>query len=46
MYIVAMPPTLLESTSLWQFRRLLCVATVSSPAQLRVRDRYWEEEAT
>jgi len=31
-------PTLLSG--LWQFRRLLCVTTVSSLAQLRVRDGY------
>ena len=29
-----------------QLRRLLCVATTSSLAQLRVRDGYWEAEAT
>jgi len=30
----------------YQFRRLLCVATTSSLAQLRVRDGYREAEAT
>jgi len=49
-YIVAMRPCL---SRLRQFRRLLCVATMnsvatilSSLAQLRVRDRYREAEAT
>jgi len=42
-YIVAMRPYL---SWLRQFRQLLCVATVSSLAQLRVWDWYWEAEAT
>ena len=41
-YIVAMQPYF---SWLWQFGRLLCVATMSSLAQLRVRDGYREAEA-
>jgi len=43
MYIVAMWPYF---SLLYQFRRELCVTTVSSVAQLQVWDRYWEAEAT
>ena len=42
MYIVAMRPYF---SHLWQFRWLLCVATMSSLAQFRVSDGYWEAEA-
>ena len=42
-YIVAMQPYF---SWLWQFRQLFCVATMSSLAQLRVWDWYWEAEAT
>ena len=43
MYIVAMQPYF---SRLRQFIRLLCVATMSSLAQLRVWDGYWEAEVT
>ena len=42
-YIVAMRPNF---SQLQQFRRLPCVATMSSLPQLRVWDGYWEAEAT
>ena len=41
-YIVAMRPYF---SRLSQFRQLLCVAAMSSLAQLWVRDGYWEAEA-
>jgi len=42
-YIVAMRRYF---SRLWQFRRLLCVAAMSSLPQLRLRDGYQEAEAT
>jgi len=42
-YIVAMRPYF---SRLQQFRRLLCVAAMSSLPQLRLRDGYREAEAT
>ena len=42
-YIFAMRPCF---SWLWQFRQLLCVAAMSSLAQLWVQDGYWEAEAT
>ena len=42
-YIVAMRPYF---SQLWQFRRLLCVAAMSSLPQLRLQDGYREAEAT
>jgi len=42
-YIVAMRPYF---SRLWQFRRLLCVAAMSSLPQLRLRGGYREAEAT
>jgi len=42
-YIVAMRPYF---SRLRQFRRLLCVAAMSSLPQLRLRDGYREAEAT
>jgi len=43
MYIVVMQPYF---SQLQQFRRLLCVAAMSSLPQLRLRDGYQEAEAT
>jgi len=42
-YVVAMR---LYFSLLRQFRRLLCVAAMSSLPQLRLRDKYREAEAT
>jgi len=42
-YSVAMRPYF---SQLWQFRQLLCVATVGSLAQLWVWGGYWEAEST
>ena len=42
-YIVAMQPYF---NRLRQFRRLLCIAAMSSLPQLRLRDGYREAEAT
>ena len=42
-YIVALQPYF---SRVWQFRRLLCVAAMSSLSQLRLQDGYREAEAT